>query len=94
MIGRPYDEMSLKARMKKSKIADKIQAQITPGNFAVVAFTAGRGLGEILRQANQVVGFDLWPQAETVIKSSGTVSDYVPFAAAQVPCLYLGGGAA
>jgi len=91
MIGRPYDEMSLKARMKKLKIAVTIQDHITPGNFAVVAFTAERGLGEILRQANQVVGFDLWPQAESIMKSSGIVSDYVPFAAAQVPCLYWAG---
>ncbi|MDD8024905.1 MAG: M20/M25/M40 family metallo-hydrolase [Acidobacteriota bacterium] len=91
MIGRTYDEESLKARMRRLKVPAEAQKNISADNFAVVAFAAGRGLGEILRQADQTIGIDLWPQAEAVVKSSGIVSDYLPFAAAGVPYLYWAG---
>jgi hypothetical protein len=92
MIGRAPDEAGLKARMKRLKIPAEAQAGVAPANFAAVAFAAGLGLGEILSQADQAVGLDLWLQAETTAKSSGTVSDYLPFAQAGIPYLSWAGG--
>ena len=91
MIGRSADEESLKARLKRLKIPVEDQKKIAADNFAVVAFQAGLGLGEILGRSDQAVGLDLWPQAEAAVKSSGTVSDYLPFAEARVPYLYWAG---
>ena len=48
-------------------------------------------MGEILSRADQAVGLDLWPLAETTVKNSGIVSDYLPFAEAHVPYLYWAG---
>jgi hypothetical protein len=91
MIGRSVDEESLKAWLKRLKIPVEDQKKIAADNFAVVAFPAGQGLGGVLSRADQAVGLDLWPQAEAAVKSSGTVSDYLPFAKASVPYLYWAG---
>jgi hypothetical protein len=92
MIGRSADVTSLKARLKKLKVPADVQDKIAADNFAVVAFAGGLGLGEILSQADRAVGLDLWTQAEATVKSSGIVSDYLPFAQAHVPYLYWAGG--
>ncbi len=92
MIGRSQDASSMKARMKRLKIPGEAQNGIAAANFAVVAFPSGQGLGEILSQANQAVGLDLWPQAEAASKNSGLISDYLPFAEARVPYLDWAGG--
>jgi hypothetical protein len=91
MIGRSADEESLKTRLKRLKIPVEDQKKIEADNFAVVAFPAGRGLGEVLSGTDQAVGLDLWPQAEVAVKSSGTVSDYLPFAEAGIQYLYWAG---
>ena len=87
MIGRTPDEAGLKTRMRRLKIPAEAQVGVAPGNFSAVAFAAGLGLGEILSRADQTVGLDLWLQAEATVKSSGTVSDYLPFAQARIPYL-------
>lgn len=92
MIGRSPDKAGLKARLRKLKIPAELLDGIAPDNFAVVAFPAGRGLGEVLGRADQSVGLDLWTQAEASAKTSGVVSDYVPFAEAGVPYLSWAGG--
>ncbi len=92
MIGRSADEINLKARLNKMRIPVDDQNKIAADNFTVVTFTAGRGLGEVLARADQAVGLDLWPQAEATVKSSGIVSDYLPFAEAHIPYLYWAGG--
>ncbi len=88
MIGRAADAASWNGRLKRLKIPEQVQKMIAPDNFAAVAFTAGLGLGGILQQADQAVGLDLWPRAEATVKSSGIVSDYLPFAQAHVPYIY------
>ena len=88
MIGRAADETGLAARLNKLKIPERDQETIAPDSFAEVAFAAGLGLGEILYQADQSVGLDLWQKAEETAKSSGIVSDYLPFARAHVPYIY------
>lgn len=88
MIGRAADQTSLAARLKKLKVPEQDQRTIAPDRFVEVAFAAGLGLGEILYQANQSVGLDLWQKAEETAKSSGIVSDYLPFARAHVPYVY------
>jgi hypothetical protein len=88
MIGRAADQTGLAARLKKLKIPEQDQKTIAPDSFVEVAFAAGLGLGEILYQANQSVGLDLWQKAEETAKSSGIVSDYLPFARAHVPYIY------
>src|SRR5512140_3122869 len=85
MIGRAADQAGLDARLKKLKIPEPDQRTIAPDSFAEVAFAAGLGLGEILCQGNQSVGLDLWQKAEETAKSSGIVSDYLPFARAHIP---------
>lgn len=92
MIGRSPDAAGLKARLKRLKIPADTLDKIAADNFAVVSFPAGRGLAEILSRADQAVGLDLWPLAETTAKNSGVVSDYVPFAEARVPYLSWAGG--
>jgi len=87
MIGRSPEALSLKSRLKRLKIPADDQNKVAAGNFAVVAFPAGQGLGEILGRADQAVGLDLWPLAEATAKSSGIVSDYLSFAEARVPYL-------
>ncbi|MCX6559114.1 MAG: M20/M25/M40 family metallo-hydrolase [Candidatus Aminicenantes bacterium] len=92
MIGRSPDDSSFKARLKRLKVPAEAQSRIAADNFAVVAFPAGQGLGEILSRADQAVGLDLWPQAEAIAKTSGLVSDYASFAEARVPYLSWMGG--
>ena len=91
MIGRAADDESLRSRLKRLKVPAEAQNKIAAGNFAVVAFPAGQGLGELLGRADQAVGLDLWLQAEAGVKDSGIVSDYLAFAQAGVPYLYWAG---
>jgi hypothetical protein len=85
MIGRTSDPGSWERRLAKLKIPPEVRAALPPGNFAAVVHAAGRGLGDILRAADLAVGLDLWQVEEAAPKSSGTVSDYLPFARAGVP---------
>jgi hypothetical protein len=85
MIGRTSDPGSWDSRLAKLKIPPEVRAALAPGNFGAVVHAAGRGLGDILRAADRAVGLDLWQVEEAAPKSSGTVSDYLPFARAGVP---------
>jgi hypothetical protein len=85
MIGRNSDPGSWDRRLARLKIPSEVRAALAPGNFGAVVHAAGRGLGDILRAADRAVGLDLWQVEETAPRSSGTVSDYLPFAQAGVP---------
>lgn len=85
MIGRTSDRGSWDKRLARLKIPPEVRTALDPSNFGAVAHAAGRGLGDILRAADRAVGLDLWQVEEAVPRSSGTVSDYLPFAQAGVP---------
>jgi hypothetical protein len=85
MIGRNSDRDSWDGRLSRLKVPPQVRTALAPGNFGAAAHAAGRGLGDILRAADRAVGLDLWQVEETAPKSSGIVSDYLPFARAGVP---------
>ncbi len=91
MISRPYDERSLNrmARMMNIPVGDEIFKKIQPANFLTVSFSAGTGLDEILRNADQAIGLDLFLRqaGETMERGTGG-SDHASFASAKVPWVF------
>jgi len=91
MISRPYDERSLSrmARMLNIPIGDEIFKKIRVRDFLPVAFSAGAGLDEILKSADQAVGLDLYLReaGETMQRGMGG-SDHSSFAAAKIPWVF------
>lgn len=91
MISRPYDERGLSrmARMMNIPIGDEIFKKIRPANFLPVSFSAGAGLAEILRAADQSIGLDLFLReaGETMERSMGG-SDHAAFASAKIPWIF------
>lgn len=91
MISRPYDEQGLSrmARMMNIPVDDEVFKKIKPANFLPVSFSAGAGMAEILRNADQSVGLDLYLReaGETMERGMGG-SDHASFATAKVPWLF------
>ncbi len=91
MISRPYDERGLSrmARMMNIPIGHEIFKKIRPANFLPVSFSAGAGLDEILRSADQAIGLDLFLReaGETMRRGTGG-SDHASFASAKIPWIF------
>jgi hypothetical protein len=91
MISRPYDEQTI-SRMSRwfgLQPGDEIFKKIKPADFLPVSFTAGSGLAEVLRTADQSVGLQvlLREQGPSPDRGSGG-SDHSSFGMAEVPWLF------
>jgi hypothetical protein len=91
MISRPYDDKTI-ARMSRwfgVQPGDEIFKKIKPADFLPVSFSAGTGLAEALRTADQSVGLEVLlreqgPSAER----GGGGSDHSSFGMVKVPWLF------
>jgi Zn-dependent M28 family amino/carboxypeptidase len=92
MISRPYDEKTLgrMARMMNIPVDDEVFKKIKPVNFLPVSFSGGAGLGDILRNADQYIGLDLYLReaGERLDRDMGG-SDNSSFASAKVPWVFV-----
>ncbi len=88
MISRPYDNQTI-ARMSRwfgAQPGDEIFKKIKPADFLPVSFSAGAGLGEALRAADQSVGFQvLLREQQPGGERGGGGSDHSSFNAVNVP---------
>jgi Zn-dependent M28 family amino/carboxypeptidase len=91
MISRPYDERSLgrMARMFNVSTGDEIFKKLRLASFLPVSFSAGAGLADVLKNANEFAGFDLYlrESGETMDRAAGG-SDHASFASAKVPWIF------
>ncbi|MBN2198681.1 MAG: M20/M25/M40 family metallo-hydrolase [Candidatus Aminicenantes bacterium] len=88
MISRPYDQATLTrmARMFAFPDGQDLLKAVTPSKFLPISFSAGTGLEDFLRQADQYVGLDLFLREQAA--SGGRMmggSDHAPFAQAAIP---------
>lgn len=91
MISRPYDENIIR-RMSRmfgvSEIPDLIK-KIKPANFLPIIFAAGSGLADILRNADQYVGLDLYLMEVQATRGRGMGgSDHSSFASVNIPWIF------
>jgi hypothetical protein len=92
MISRPYDETTLRpmARMMNIPIENEVFKKIKPANFLPVSFSAGAGLAEIIREADQYVGLELFLRESAGGMDRGTGgSDHASFATVKVPWIFV-----
>jgi len=92
MISRPYDAATLPrmARMMNIPIENEVFKKIKAANFLPVSFSAGAGLADILRSANQCVGLDLFLRESEGGMDRGTGgSDHASFATVKVPWIFV-----
>lgn len=88
MISRPYDEQSISriARMLNVPVNDEFLKKIKPANFLPVSFSAGAGLADIIRAANQHIGLDVFLRETPSQEGRGMGgSDHSSFAAEKIP---------
>ena len=91
MISRTYDERSLgrMTRMLNLPANQDLLKKINPANFLPVSFSAGAGLADILRAANQYVGLDLFLREASSQEGRGMGgSDHSSFAAEKIPWVF------
>ncbi len=91
MISRPYDERSISrmSRMFNIPSTQELLKKIKPENFLPVSFSAGAGLDDILRNADQFVGLDLFlREAGGGLDRGMGGSDHSSFAAAKIPWVF------
>jgi hypothetical protein len=91
MISRPYDEKTLQRMsfMFNMPGGQDLLKKIKPANFLPVSFSAGAGLGDSLRQADQYVGLDLFlRESASQGGRGGGGSDHSSFAAVNVPWVF------
>jgi Zn-dependent M28 family amino/carboxypeptidase len=92
MISRPYDESTLPrmARMMNLPVDNELFKKIKMSNFLPVSFTAGSGLAEILRNADQYVGLDLYLRESQPGTDRGMGgSDHASFGSVKVPWVFV-----
>ncbi len=92
MISRPYDESTLPrmARMMNLPVDNELFKKIKMPNFLPVSFTAGAGLAEILRNADQYVGLDLYlRESEPGTDRGMGGSDHSSFGSVKVPWVFV-----
>lgn len=90
MISRPNDEKTISrmARMMNVPESGDLLKKIRPANFLSVSFSAGAGWPDVLRNADNYVGLDLYlREAGTQERSMGG-SDHSSFASAKVPWVF------
>lgn len=91
MISRPYDQTTISrtGRMMGVPQTDELLKKIKPANFVPVMFSAGGGLADIVREADQAVGLDIYLREATDNRGiSMGGSDHSSFANAKVPWIY------
>jgi len=91
MISRPYDETTIRsmARMMNIPVENEAFKKIKLANFLPISFSAGAGLAEILREANQYVGLDLFLRESGGGMDRGMGgSDHSSFASVKVPWIF------
>ncbi len=92
MISRPYDETTLRpmARMMNIPIENEAFKKVKPANFLPVSFSADAGLAEIIREADQYVGLDLFlRESRGRMERSMGGSDHESFAPVKVPWVFV-----
>ncbi|MCX7975377.1 MAG: M20/M25/M40 family metallo-hydrolase [Candidatus Aminicenantes bacterium] len=90
MIRRTFDEASLSrmTRMFNFPSAQDLLKKIRADNFLPISFSAGSGIADVLKQANQYVGLDLWLRESTSEGRTMGGSDHASFAAEKIPWLF------
>jgi len=92
MISRPYTETNLTrmARMMNLPVENELFKKIKPENFLPVSFSAGAGIGEVVRNVDQYVGLDLYlrESGEGMDRGMGG-SDHASFAFAKIPWVFV-----
>jgi Zn-dependent M28 family amino/carboxypeptidase len=92
MISRPYDEQGINrmSRMLNVSSTQELLKKIKPANFLPVSFSAGAGLGDILKNADQSVGMDLLlREASGELGRGMGGSDHSSFASVKIPWVFL-----
>lgn len=92
MISRPYDEQSIgrMSRMFNVQSTQELLKKIKPANFLSVSFSAGAGLGDILKNADQSVGMDLLLREASAEQGRGMGgSDHSSFGSVNIPWVFL-----
>lgn len=92
MISRPYDEQGINrmSRMFNVQSTQELLKKIKPANFMSVSFSAGAGLGDILKNADQSVGIDLLlREASGELGRGMGGSDHSSFASVKIPWVFL-----
>lgn len=91
MISRPYDEQSIgrMSRMFNVQGTQELLKKIKPANFLPVSFSAGAGLADILKNADQSVGMDmLLREASGELGRGMGGSDHSSFASVKIPWVF------
>ena len=92
MISRPYTEQNLNrmARMMQIPVDNEAFKKIKVANFLPVSFTAGAGFADVVKNADQFVGLDLYlrESGENMERGMGG-SDHASFAFAKVPWFFV-----
>jgi len=92
MISRPYNATNLTrmARMMNLPVENELFKKIKPENFLPVSFSAGAGIGEVVRDVDQYVGLDLYlrESGEGMDRGMGG-SDHASFGFAKVPWVFV-----
>ena len=91
MISRPYDEKTFQRMsfMFNMPGGQDLLKKVKPANFLPVSFSAGAGLGDALRQADQYVGLDLFlRESQSRGGRGGGGSDHSSFAAVNIPWIF------
>ncbi|OGD18929.1 MAG: hypothetical protein A2W03_13820 [Candidatus Aminicenantes bacterium RBG_16_63_16] len=92
MIGRPYTEenLAMMARMMNIRTDGEAFKKVKVPNFLPVSFSAGAGLGEAIRNADQSVGLDIYlRESSGAMDRSMGGSDHSSFASAKVPWVFV-----
>jgi len=92
MISRPYTEQNLNrmARMMQIPVDNEAFKKIKISNFLPVSFSAGAGFADVVKNADQYVGLDLYlrESGENMERGMGG-SDHASFAFAKVPWFFV-----
>ncbi len=92
MISRPYTEANLSrmARMMNIPADNELFKKLKPENFLPVSFSAGAGIGEAVKNADQHVGLDLYLReaGEGMDRGMGG-SDHASFSFAKIPWVFV-----
>jgi hypothetical protein len=92
MISRPYTEQNLNrmARMMQIPVDNEAFKKIKVSNFLPVSFSAGAGFADVVKNADQYVGLDLYlrESGENMERGMGG-SDHASFAFAKVPWFFV-----
>jgi hypothetical protein len=90
MISRPYDERGLSrmARMFNMPGGQDLIKKIHPANFITAQFSAGSALGDVVKNADQYVGLDVFLREAGTQERGGGGSDHSSFAAVKIPYVF------